>query len=143
MYTQEQTRELILKLQAIKKEKGLTNQEIFDLVEANKDSVSPSSISRMFKEGGENRGYNFRATVQPISKAVLGVVEKEKVANIDDNVLQAQLDALKLESQLNETVIGNLQKELDEEKRKVAHLLKQVEQQSKMLDILLKEKAEQ
>lgn len=137
MYTQEYTRELILNLKAIKEEMGLTNQDVFDLVEANGDSVSISSITRVFREGGENRGYNFRATIQPISKALTAVAKKEKVANVDDNVLQAQLDALKLESQLNETVISNLQKELDEEKRKVAHLLKQVEQQSKMLDKLL------
>lgn len=137
MYTQEYTRELILNLKAIKEETGLTNQDVFDLVEANGDSVSMSSINRVFREGGENRSYNFRTTIQPISKALTAVAKKEKVANVDDNVLQAQLDALKLESQLNETIIHNLQKELDEEKRKVAHLLKQVEQQSKMLDKLL------
>ena len=137
MYTQEQTRELILKLKAIKEEKGLTNQDILDLVEANKDSVSPSSISRMFKEGGENRSYNFRATLQPISKAVLGVIEKEKVANMDDNILQAQLDALRLENQLNEGVIRNLQSELDLERRKVQHLQNEVERYGKMLDKLM------
>lgn len=137
MYTQEQTRELILKLKAIKEEKGLTNQDILDLVEANKDSVSPSSISRMFKEGGENRSYNFRATLQPISKAVLSVIEKEKVANMDDNILQAQLDALRLENQLNEGVIRNLQNELDVERRKVQHLQNEVERYGKMLDKLM------
>lgn len=137
MYTQEQTRELILNLKAIKEEKGLTNQDVFDLVEANKDSVSMSSIRRMFAEGGENRSYNFRATVQPISKALLGVVEKEKVANMDDNILQAQLDALRLENQLNEGVIQNLQNELEVEKRKVAHLTAEVERYGKMLDKLM------
>lgn len=137
MYTQEQKRELILKLKAIKEEKGLTNQEIFDLVEANNDSVSISTISRMFKEGGENRGYNFRATLQPVSKAVLGVVEKEKVANMDDDILQAQLDALRLENQLSESVIRNLQEELAAEKRKVEHLQNEVERYGKMLDKLM------
>ncbi len=137
MHTQEQTRELILQLKAIKEEKGLTNQEIFELVEANKDSVSLTTISRMFKEGGENRGYNFRATLQPISKAVLGVVEKEKVANMDDNILQAQLDALRLENQLSESVIRNLQEELAAEKRKVEHLQNEVERYGKMLDKLM------
>ena len=137
MYTQEETRELILNLQAIKKEMGLTNQEIFDLVESNKDSVSMSSIRRMFAEGGENRGDNFRATVQPISKAVLGAVKKEKVANIDDNILQAQLDALRLENQLNEGVIRNLQNELEVEKHKVAHLTAEVNRYGKMLDKLM------
>lgn len=137
MHTQEQTRELILQLKAIKEEKGLTNQEIFELVEANKESVSLTTISRMFKEGGENRGYNFRATLQPISKAVLGVVEKEKVANMDDNILQAQLDALRLENQLSESVIRNLQEELAAEKRKVEHLQAEVERYGKMLDKLM------
>ena len=137
MYTQEQTRELILKLKAIKEEQGLTNQEIFELVEKNNDSVSPSTISRMFKEGGENRGYNYRATVQPISKAVLGFIEKEKVFNTDNNVLQTQLDALRLENQLNESVIKNLQAELEIEKRKVQHLQNEVERYGKMLDKLM------
>ena len=137
MYTQEQTRELILKLKAVKEERGLTHQDVLDLVEANNDSTSMSSVRRVFAEGSENHSFNFRATLQPISKALLAIAQKENVANVDDNILQVQLDALKVESQLKDSIINNLQKELDEEKRKVAHLLKQVEQQSKMLDKLL------
>lgn len=137
MYTQEQTRELILKLKAVKEERGLTHQDVLDLVEANNDSTSMSSVRRVFAEDSENHSFNFRATLQPISKALLAIAQKENVANVDDNILQVQLDALKVESQLKDSIINNLQKELDEEKRKVAFLLSQNERQGKMLDKLL------
>lgn len=141
MDKQQRIREIILQLKTIKEDKDLTNQDILEMVEGNGDSTSMSTLRRLFAEGSENQSFNYRATIQPIAKAMLAIAEQEKVADVDENVLQAQLDGLKQVCELKDTMIRELQKELDAEQRKVAHLLKQVEQQSKMLDVLLREKA--
>jgi len=137
MDKQERIREIILQLKAIKEDLELTNQDILEMVEANKDSTSSSTIYRLFAPGSENKNFNYRATIQPVFRAMTEIAKSKKISDINDDVLQAQLDALKQESLLKDSIISDLQKELDEEKRKVAHLLKQVEQQSKMLDKLL------
>lgn len=137
MEKQERIREIILQLKAIKEDLGLTNQEIQDMVEANKDSTSSSTIHRLFAPGSENKNFNYRSTIQPVFRVLTETAKAKKISDINDDVLQAQLDALKQESLLKDTIIKDLQKELEGEQRKVAHLLKQVEQQSRMLDKLL------
>lgn len=137
MDKQARTREIIIQLKTIKEDKDLTNQDILDLVEASGGVTSMTTIRRVFAEGSENQSFSYRNTIQPISHALLAINEQEKVSELDENVLQAQLDALKQVVELKDTLISELQKDLDAEQRKVAHLLKQVEQQSRMLDKLL------
>ena len=137
MEKQENIREIILQLKSIKRELHLSNSDIWDMVVANGYSSSPTTIHRLFAEGSENKNFNFRATIQPIFITLTATKKSQNIADIDDNVLQAQLDALKQESQLKDAIIKNLQKELEAEQRKVAHLLRQTEQQGKMLDTLL------
>ena len=136
MYQQEQ-REVILQLKTIKIELDLTNQDIQEMVENAGYSTSHSSIYRLFAEGSENRTFNYRTTIQPVFKVLTEVAKSRKVTDIDETILQAQFDALKAESLLKDEIIKTLSNDLEVEKRKVAHLLKQVEQQSKMLDKLL------
>lgn len=45
------TRDLIIKLKAVKEEKGLSLNKIADLIEANGDFISRSSIQRVFADG--------------------------------------------------------------------------------------------
>lgn len=68
---------------------------------------------------------------------MLAISEQEKVSELDENVLQAQLDALKQVVELKDTLISELQRDLDAEQRKVAHLLTEVERYGKMLDKLM------
>lgn len=137
MDKQARTREIIIQLKTIKEDKDLTNQDILDLVEASGGVTSMTTIRRVFAEGSENQRFSYRNTIQPISHALLAINKQEKVSELDENVLQAQLDALKQVVELKDTLISELQKDLDAEQRKVAHLLKQVEQQGRMLDKLL------
>lgn len=137
MDKQARTREIILKLKSIKEEKELSCQEILEMVEACGGVTSMTTIRRVFADGSENQGFSYRATIQPISHALLAVSEAEKVTEMNDNVLQAQLDGLKQACELKDTVIDALQRELEAEQKKVAHLLKETERMGKMLDKLL------
>ena len=141
MEKQERIREIILQLKKIKEDLGLSNQDILEMVEANNDSTSPSTIHRLFAKDSENKNFNYRATIQPIFKAMTEIAKTRNVSDMDNDVLQAQLDALKQESLLKDTIIKDLQKELEAEQRKVAHLLIEAELHQKMLRRLLTDKA--
>lgn len=137
MDKQSRIREIILQLKTIKEDKDLTNQDILEMVEASGSSTSMTTLRRLFAEGSENQSFNYRTTIQPIAKVMFAIAEQEKVADVDDNVLQAQLDGLKQICELKDSMIQSLERELEAERRKVAHLLTQVERQGKMLDKLL------
>lgn len=137
MDKQEKTRQMILQLKTIKEDKELSNQDIFDMVIASGGVTSLSTVRRVFSEGSENMGFNYRNTIQPISHALLAVSESEKVTELTDSVLQAQLDGLKQACELKDSIIEAQQKELEAERAKVAHLVKEIERLGKMLDKLL------
>ena len=132
MDKQARTREIIIQLKNIKEDKDLTNQDILDLVEASGGVTSMTTIRRVFAEGSENQSFSYRNTIQPISHAMLAISEQ-----LDENVLQAQLDALKQVVELKDALISELQRDLDAEQHKVAHLLTEVERYGKMLDKLM------
>ena len=137
MDKQARIREIILQLKTIKEDTDLTNQEILEMVEASGGITSISTIRRVFAQGSEYENFSYRNTIQPISHALLAISEPEKVTDVDENVLQAQLDALKQVAELKDAMIADLQRELEAERRKVEHLAKEVERQGKMLDKLL------
>ena len=136
MYQQEK-RELILQLKTIKEQLGLTNQEIQDMVEKAGYSTSQSTLHRLFSEGSENRSFNYRATLLPISQILTETAKPQKVSDIDEPLLQAQFDALKAENLIKDGVIKSLTDELEVEKLKVQHLRTEVERYGKMLDRLM------
>ena len=137
MDKQQRIREIILQLKTIKEDKDLTNQDILELVDASGGATSMTSKRRVFAEGSENQNFNYRATIQPISHAMLAINAPEKDAELDENVLQAQFDALKQVVELKDTLIAELNKELEIEQKKVAHLLDENRRLGKMLDKLL------
>ena len=73
------TRDLIIKLKAVKEEKGLSINKIADLIEENGDFISRSSIQRVFADGSEDCSFRYEETIRPIAKALLDI------ENIEDN----------------------------------------------------------
>lgn len=134
MDKQERIREIILQMKTIKEELNLSNQDILEMVEANGEVTSPTSVRRVFAEGSENKSFNFRTTIQPIFRAMLAFTKKISVANQDENLLQAQLDGLKQANELKDTLLNDLQKALEAEQRKVDFLLGQVIQKDKIIN---------
>jgi hypothetical protein len=134
MDKQERIREIILQLKTIKADQELTNQDILEMVEASGGITSISTIRRVFAEGSENQSFNFRNTIQPISRAMLATNETTKVSDQDENLLQAQLDGLKQVCELKDTLLNDLQKALEAEQRKVEFLKLQVEQKDRIIN---------
>ena len=139
MDKQVRIREIILQLKTIKADQNLTNQDILEMVEASGGYTSISTVRRVFAENSENQSFNFRSTIQPISRAMLGTTEVISVANQGEILLQAQMDALKQVCELKDSMLNDMQAALEAEQRKVEFLLQRIAQLDKIINKLLEE----
>ena len=146
------TRDLIIRLKAVKDEKGLSLNKIADLVEQNGDFISRSSIQRVFADGSENSSFRYEDTIRPIAKALLDIENIEDDDSLDTatlkTILKYKMQRIEdLEEQLEKT-----QAELDNEKlkrhekiddirneyeRKIDFLKDQITLKDKRMDLLL------
>ncbi len=112
------TKDLILKLKAVRDEKALSFNDILKLMEDNGDYLAKSTISRVFAEGSEECSFRYEETIRPIAKAMLDIEEIEDDDNIDTKAMKSLLKYKiqrieELEEQLKEVKL-----ELAEEKVK-------------------------
>lgn len=128
---QEATRKVILRLKEVRNQKRLTYQEIVDACEAQNESVSLSSVKRVFAQGSEN-GSDFRPyTLNAIFRAVIGTeTEVEEEAALIDT----ENSALKAFVELKDAALNNLQLQLDAMLEENAALRRTIEELQIRLD---------
>lgn len=146
------TKDLIIKLKAVKEEKGLSLNKIADLVEANGDFISRSSIQRVFAEGSEDTSFRYEDTIRPIAKALLDIETIEATDDLDTATLKALLKYKIQRIEDLENQLEHLQAALDNEKlkrhekiddirkeyeRKIDFLKDQITLKDKRMDLLL------
>lgn len=113
------TKDLILKLKAVREEKGYSFNDIMKIMEDNGDyPLAKSTLSRVFAEGSEENSFRYEETIRPIAKALLDIEEIEDDDNIDTRAMKSLLKYKierieELEQQLKEVKL-----ELAEEKVK-------------------------
>jgi hypothetical protein len=105
------TKDLIIKLKEVKEEKGLSLNEIVDLVEKNGDCVSRSSVQRVFSDGSEDSSFRYEETIVPIANALLDVDTIEATDDMD-------IQAMKMLLQYKNKKIIELEAAIDREKVK-------------------------
>ena len=146
------TKDIILKLKEVRKEKGLSFANILDLMEQNGDYLSKSTISRVFSDNSEESSFRYEETLRPIAKALLDI---ENIEEDDDRDVQAMKSLLKykiqrieelehqiehLEAQINKEKIKHHEKMEHERKqwqKSIDFLKEQVSLKDKRMDILL------
>ena len=146
------TRDLIIKLKAVKEEKGLSLNKIVDLIEANGDFISRSSIQRVFADGSEDCSFRYEETIRPIAKALLDIENIEDNDSLDTATLKALLKYKIQRIEDLENQLEHLQATLDNEKlkrhekideiraeyeRKIDFLKEQITVKDKRMDLLL------
>lgn len=146
------TRDLIIKLKAVKDEKGLSLNNIVDLIEANGDVISRSSIQRVFADGSEDCSFRYEETIRPIAKALLDIENIEDNDSLDTATLKALLKYKIQRIEDLENQLEHLQATLDNEKlkrhekideiraeyeKKIDFLKEQIELKDKRMDLLL------
>lgn len=104
-----ETRELILKLKEVQKEKHLSVNDILNMTG---NMISATTIRRViFTEGSENTSFRYEDTIRPLVKALLDV---DTIEDSDDMDTKALKSLLKLKIQR----IEELEKQIAEEKIK-------------------------
>jgi transcriptional regulator with XRE-family HTH domain len=101
------TKDIIVKLKAVREEKGLSYSDILDLMEKNGDFLSKSTLSRVFAEGSEDSSFKYEETIRPIAKALLDMETIEDTDNMD-------VQALKVFLKYKIQVIEDLEKKVEE-----------------------------
>ena len=91
------TRDVIIKLKEVKKEKNLSLDQIVSLVENNNQFVSKTTVSRVFAKGSESKSFRYENTLRPIANALL---DMETIEEYDDTDTQAYKSILKLKKDL-------------------------------------------
>ena len=139
-------REIITKLKEVREEKGYSLSQIVEMVEANGDYISKSSVQRVFQDGSEDCTFKFDETIKPIANAVFGVNTIESEDDLDTQALkvllqyknkriqelEAQLDKEKLKS------IDKVEEERERSYRSIEFLKDQIEKKDTRIDQLLK-----
>lgn len=146
------TKDLIIRLKAVKEEKGLSLNKIADLVEANGDFISRSSIQRVFADGSENSSFRYEDTIRPIAKALLDIENIEEDDSLDTATLKSLLKYKIQRIEDLESQLEKAQAELDNEKlkrhekideirkeyeKKIDFLKDQITLKDKRMDLLL------
>ena len=117
-------RDLIIKLKEVREEKGLSYNDILEIMENNGDYLSKSTISRVFADGSEDSpSFRYEETIRPIANALLDIETIEETDNMD---VQAMKSLLKYKSQLIsdlEKRVAELESALDKQKIKASEKL--------------------
>lgn len=112
------TKDIIIKLKEVRKEKDLSFGDILNLMEKNGDYLSKSTLSRVFAEGSEENSFKYEETIRPIANALLDI---ETIEDTDDMDVQAMKSLLKYKIQVIEDLerkIETLKSEINAEKIK-------------------------
>lgn len=111
----EATRKVIQRLKEVKAQKDLSCMDIVDICDEHGESVSLSSVRRIFAKGSED-GPDFRPyTINAIFRAVIGTEDVELTSAMSDTEREvlAENAALKAVIELRDATIADLQRQID------------------------------
>ena len=150
------TRDVILKLKEVKKEKGLSLDKILIMVENNGEYISKSTLARVFKDNSENASFKYEETIRPIANALLDIENFEadddpetlafksllqlKMRVIDENsrkIAELQEQAKETANKEKLKYLEKLEKETEKFQRSLEFLKHQVELKDKRIDQLM------
>ena len=103
------TKKVIETLKQVKQEKNLSLDAILKLIEENGDSVSKSTLSRVFSDNSDYTDFRYETTLRPICDALLDI---ENIEMDDTPDVKAYKSILKLKKD----IISELKQEVNQEK---------------------------
>lgn len=146
------TKDIIIELKKVRKEKKLSFTDIMKLMEANGDYISKSTLSRVFAEHSEDTSFKYEETIRPIAKALLDIENIEDDDNMDTRAMKSLLKYKMQRIEELEKQNAQLRNDLDKEKVKghekfekerklyndrITFLSSQIELKDKRIDQLL------
>lgn len=146
------TKDLIMKLKEVREEKGLSYNDIMEMMEKNGDYLAKSTLSRVFAEGSEEQSFRYEETIRPIANALLDIENIEDTDNMDIQAMKSLLKYkirviedlekrnLELESALDKEKIKfheKIEQERERFNRSIDFLKEQINYKDKRMDLLL------
>ena len=124
------TKKVIETLKQVKQEKNLSLDAILKLIEENGDSVSKSTLSRVFSDNSDYTDFRYETTLRPICDAMLDI---ENIEMDDTPDVKAYKSILKLKKD----IISEMKQEINQEKISYHEKLEQeTEKFQKSLDFI-------
>ena len=105
------TKDVILKLKAVKEEKQLSLDRILSIMEQNGEYVSKTTLSRVFAKGSEERIFKYENTIRPIANALLDIENEEDYDSPDTKAYKSIL-------KMKKDIISELQEEREKDKNR-------------------------
>lgn len=124
---QKRISEIIRNLKRVRNENGLTISEIVNLCEKNGESVSETTVKKVFADGSETFGFNYENTLKPIINALLG--DHEETAETDMMISVAQYKEIKIKH-----LEAQLARQEESYKRRIEFLKQQIEIKDDRID---------
>ena len=146
------SKDIIVRLKEVREEKGLSYNDILNLMEQNGDYLAKSTISRVFADGSEEQSFRYEETIRPIANALLDIDNIEETDNMDTRAMKSLLKYKNDRIVELEQRIEQLESALDKEKlkyhekmdaererwnRSIDFLKEQVAYKDKRMDLLL------
>lgn len=104
--------DLVTQLKAVKIERGLSNSDIVNLLQAKSYGTSLSSVKRFFSEGSENVAFSYEDTIMPLVEVLLVEATPVPVEDLDSladaQQYIAQIEGLQADALLKDKVIEDL-----------------------------------
>ena len=104
--------ELVTQLKAVKIERGLSNSDIVNLLQAKGYGTSLSSVKRFFADGSENMAFSYEDTIMPLVEVLLVEATPVPVEDLDSladaQQYIAQIEGLQADALLKDKVIEDL-----------------------------------
>ena len=100
------TRDIILQLKEVREQKGLSYNDIINMM-PDKDKVSPTTLSRIFRDGSEDDVFSYEKTLRPLANALLDI---ETIEETDEPVVKALKEIIKLKHER----ISELEQQLEQ-----------------------------
>lgn len=141
------TKDIIIRLKEVRKEKNLSYGDILELMEQNGDFVAKSTLSKLFADGSEEHPEKFRYenTLRPIANAILDMETIEETDEMDVQALKAilkyKIERIKeLETLLDHEKIKHhekLDKEREQFQKSLTFCREQISLKDKRIDQLM------
>jgi predicted RNase H-like nuclease (RuvC/YqgF family) len=129
------TRDIILKLKAVRAKNNLTISEILSRLDAAGLALSESTVRRIFREGSEDEdGFIYARTIKPVADVLLD----ENDESADDAALLEKNEALHAIIKEKNRAIETLQEKLDAAEKSVDELKLQLDSFRKEYDLRLR-----
>ena len=127
------THDLVIRMKRAAKDKKLSPQNIYDMLEAEGHHVSLNSIKRVFRDGSEHEHFNFQITLQPIASVLLDIGGEDSG--------DSEVDGLKAALKVKKELIDKLEREIlnlkTESVRMSDFLTHQIELKDERIDRLM------